>query len=151
MSAWIISENHVRLLVEALFQYEVMSTNASAPMTPEALGKLLWRENHKSINHRYAKRARTPHYIHDSAALCAWDYPTPGRGLVRELCRDPWLVLKQIGCYQYQSCEHAGWETSVASAYMAKLEAQIAKSLGCTIDEAYKNRQHFGNAPWGIN
>lgn len=145
MSAWIVSENHIRLLVEACYKYEVLKDDT---LTPDALGQLLWRENHKSVNARYGERKRTPRFQHDSQAMAAWPYPSPGQGCIRELARRPALLFKQAGCYHYQSCEHPTWERSAAASMITRLIEAIALSQGRTIDEMYEGMQ--GNEPWGI-
>ncbi len=53
MSAWIVSQNHIRLLVEALHKYEVIN-GATQGITTDTLGQMLWPENVKSVNHRYS-------------------------------------------------------------------------------------------------
>ena len=145
MSAWIVSENHIRLLVEALYKYEVIAgtTSVTQALTPDQLGQMLWRENHKSVNYRYNKRALTPHYTHDSAAVAAWEYPTTGQGIVRDLVRNPALVYTQARHYDYQSCEHPGWEKSEACSLIARLLEVIEKTTGT--DEMDDGQ------PWGID
>ena len=142
MSAWIVSENHIRLLVEALYKYEVIDGISHHIYTPDTLGQMLWRENHKSVNYRYHRRAKTPTYTHDSAAVATWAYPCPGRGVVRDLVRTPALVSKQAHCYHYQSCEHTGWEKSQACSLIARLLEVIEKTTGT--DEMDDGQ------PWGI-
>ena len=141
MSAWIVSQNHIRLLTEALYKYEVID-GANHCLTPDVAGRILWRENYRSVNCRYERRSRTPRYTHDSAAVATWAYPCAGRGIVRDLVRIPALVYKQTCCYQYQSQEHAGWEKSEACSLIARLLEAIEKTTGT--DEM------DGNEPWGI-
>ena len=138
MSAWIVSENHIRLLVEALYKYELVP---SPSMTPETLGRILWKENHKSVNYRYGERQRTPRYAHDSKAIAMWEYPSPGTGIIRELVRIPALVYKQASCYQYQSCERDDWETTTASKLIKALTNYLEKRGEDANDDAH---------PWGI-
>ena len=141
MSAWIVSQNHIRLLVEALYKYEVVH-DESLYQSPDALGQVLWQENHKSVNARYHRRNRTPVYAHDSAAMATWEYPVRSRGIIRELVRNQPLVYKQARCYRYQSCEHAGWEHSAACRLITKLLEAVEKSMGASgVDD---------QAPWGV-
>ena len=142
MSAWIVSENHIRLLVEALYKYEVIDGIHHHIFTPDTLGQMLWRENHKSVNSRYHRRTKTPTYTHDSTAAATWEYPCSGRGVVRDLVRNPALVFKQACCYRYQSNEHPGWKKSQAYSLIARLLEVIEKTTGA--DEM------DGNEPWGI-
>ena len=143
MSAWIVSQNHIRLLVEALYKYEVID-GANNALTPDVVGRILWRENYRSVNSRYHRRAKTSTlYTHDSAAVTTWAYPCPGRGVVRDLVRNPALVYKQAHCYHYQSCEHTGWEKSQACSLISRLLEVIEKTTGT---DEMDNGQ-----PWGID
>ena len=139
MSAWIVSENHIRLLVEALYKYEVVNGQE----TPEALGQRLWDENHASVNYRYDEQAACPRYTHASTATASWEFPEKGAGSIRTIVRNPALVYKQVRCYEYQSCEHEQWESSVAAAYMRALKAALIAQLGT-------DRMN-NNQPWGID
>lgn len=84
MSAWIVSKKHIDVLVAALVEEQVIKL-ADADET----GRILWRENHKSVNARYAEKTRAPAYTfeHESTSNV--------------------VVLKSIHCYEYQTCEHA--------------------------------------------
>ncbi len=134
MSAWIVSENHIRVLVEALYKYEVVKEK-----TPDEIGYMLWKENHRSVNALYRQRTRTPKYTHDSSA----------KGAIRDIVRQPLIVLKQIGCYVYQSCEDRAWETSEASRLMRDLHLQVCAGLG--IDPQGSYGPAYDAAPWGID
>ena len=63
MSAWIVSNQHIALLVEAIYRHEVPLEN---PLGPDELGQLLWDENYKSVNYRYDNNETAPTYIHQS-------------------------------------------------------------------------------------
>jgi hypothetical protein len=140
MSAWIVSEEHVHALVHvALFgpadgesswifdrrrlefthrrkQRRYDLTNA------DELGAMLWRECYKSVNHRYGERSRTPIY----------HYRRPQR------VPNPVEAIKAIQCYEYQSCEHPGWEASEARA--------VCRNL---IDTLTHTLPGHDAAPWG--
>lgn len=66
--------------------------------TAGQVGAMLWLENRRSVNHRYAEEEWEAPYVF-----------THLRGTP-----DPVAVLKAIGGYEYQSCEHPGWLTSEA-------------------------------------
>ena len=136
MSAWIVSQNHIRLLVEALYKYEVVT---DAGITPETLGSCLWAENYRSVNFRYGQSDQTPHYTHDSMARATWDFPCVGEGTIRALARQPNLLAKQVACYEYQSCEHPDYKASQAAQYMAALRAHLTPATRNDSD------------PWGID
>ena len=150
MSAWIVSENHIRLLTEAFFKYEIAHAD---PLTPAQLGAMLWKENHRSVNYHYKDTEPTPAYTHDSAAVCAaivsGNKPPQPLGTVRELARQPGLLFKQVACYNYQSCERPDWEQSHAYAAMTALAEAIARLAGTTVD-ALHDAPAFQQGPWGI-
>ena len=50
MSAWIVSKGHIDVLVNGLLQHGLIS-----PKEIAQTGQLLWRENHLSVNDRYAE------------------------------------------------------------------------------------------------
>ncbi len=74
--------------------------------------------------------------------MATWGYPTGGRGIIRDLVRNPALVYKQAGCYEYQSSQHDGWEASQACLLIHRLQEAIEKSTGTISLE--------NSAPWGI-
>lgn len=132
MSAWIVSENHIALLVEALYRYEVPQIGTK---TPDEVGQTLWRENHRSVNYRYSERTRTPKYHHVKMAH------------IRKFCRNPLMVFKQLCCYVYQSDNHHGWMQSEASKWMIALEMAITRTSG----ELHLSMPACEALPWGID
>lgn len=138
MSAWIVSQNHIRLLVEALYKYEVVPNNT----TPDHIGRVLWRENFRSVNYRYEEHNLLPPFTHDSEARASWMFPSPDQGIIRDLVRNTALLYKQICCYNYQSCQHPGWESTQAYALMAALRKAVEK---------HGQPDYDTTAPWGID
>ena len=119
MSAWIVSKKHIDLLVAA-----------AKNRHPDALGQMLWAENHKSVNYRYGEKRPTPPYTF-----------TPPTEPIDQI-----LLLKQIHCYDYQSCEHDGWERSEAYKLCKKLEAACLAALPPGVEDS----PEYSQAPWGI-
>ena len=133
MSAWIVSADHIDALVCGAIVYgipfdgeEVTAENASA------VGQALWRENHKSVNHRYDLRDRTPAFA-----------------FVGETTLRAISLFKQACCYNYQTCEHDGYERSAAKAFVDALKEACLRELGMTSDQAYESAG-YDAAPWGI-
>ena len=149
MSAWVVSENHIRVLVESLYRYEAVngSTQRSLP-TPDEVGQRLWKENHRSVNYRYQERKRTPQYRHDSNAYCTDEHGTSW-GAVFEMTRQPAVVLKLVTCYSYQTCERPDWEQSVAHTQMQRLCIFLCKAMRCT-EEAARAHATYVTAPWRV-
>lgn len=95
MSAWIVSKGHIDVLVNACVQYDLVPVTHP---TLKRLGEMLWLANHRSVNARYNEDIQVPEYEPEliEAPL----------GAVH--------VIAAIHCYDYQSCEHDGWQESEA-------------------------------------
>lgn len=107
MSAWIVTREHVAVLVNALSQFGV-----EAGGSLESVGQLLWHECHLSVNYRYDEHTPTPGYVHIPAAEPL----------------HPVAALKAADCYDYQSCEHPGWRESRACRLTAALNVAIVRA-----------------------
>jgi len=130
MSAWIVSKKHIDLLVAAA------GSVGMVPGNPHQLGQELWHENHLSVNYRYGEDTLTPPYQFT---------PEPNKSI------DLVVVLKNLGCYSYQSCEHTGWETSASFKFCEELKARVIAALpkGMT-EESVEASPEYSAAPWGI-
>jgi hypothetical protein len=84
---------------------------------------MLMRTNVASVNYRYDENESVPYY-HRPPRHVTW---SAGE------------VLKAIACYEYQSCEHKGWNASEAKKFCAALQNQI---IG--------NVDGYADGPWGI-
>lgn len=138
MSAWLVSKDHIDLLVTAaincgaLEQREI-SHLAGAPafirdFSADQVGKALWDANQRSLTARYGDRAtRTlPAYrwaaVTEAAALAA-----------------P-VVLKACNCFDYQACEVDRYPDTWAAVWIDRLrEKQICRVAG------------YEAAPWGFD
>jgi hypothetical protein len=130
MSAWIVSKAHIDVMVSAALaakdwgDFSFYHDNERIVVTSDnadEIGQMLWEENHKSVNARYRENTKTPKYTFRPVEV-----PSPGE------------VAKGIGCYEYQSCEHDGWETSAAKAFCTELEGVQIVRL-----------PEYESAPWG--
>jgi len=130
MSAFLVSSNHIDVLVHArrVLRHKTFG-RIGGDTTDTELGQMLWRENMLSL----AARVPTDASV-DEVALATYSataYP-PGRFSIVEL-------LKAIHCYEYQSCEHDGWDTSEARAYCRAVERELLGLL-----------PGYESAPWAI-
>lgn len=127
MSAWIVSKEHIDYMVAAMRKYD---THGSKDWNSDKVGQMLWDENHASVAHRYSNRAvdELP-----GAPMETYAFTPPKRAL------DPAVVLKQIACYEYQSCEHDGWKESEAHKWCKLLQELCIYAL-----------PGWDAAPWGI-
>lgn len=143
MSAFIVGNGHVDVLVNAVAQYRVAPKDARR-IDYRALGQLLWDENARSVDHRYQETNPRDRYVL---------HTTEGD-------LDPVAVLKAIDCYEYQSCEHPEWADSDAHAWMIRLRDAIYTatpryrtpvpsrySMGQT-EPAYQHEAEYDRRPW---
>jgi len=144
MSAWVMDKRDIDVLVSALIEFKVwMSINGKdyrygGDFDPVDLGKLLWLENVRSVTKRYnldtsPARNRQDEHAEYVDAILAYRFK-PYTGL------KPGPVAKLAACYDYQSCEHAEWATSIAKDIIARLNDKLVTFL-----------PGYEDGPWGIN
>jgi hypothetical protein len=130
MSAWIVSKRHIDQLVYGAIRLGVIHPESATDM-----GAMLTRANIKSIRARYGQ------YDEGAAAKAAqgpYRYREP---------RDPIddvSLLKQVNCYDYQTCEFDAYMRSRARSFVVGLETAL-KELGVTRDSP-----GYNEAPWGL-
>jgi hypothetical protein len=73
------------------------------------VGAMLWAENRRSVNHRYAEEEWEEPYVFERL-----------RGIP-----NPVDVLKALDGYEYQSCEHREWRSSEAWAFCEALRRRV--------------------------
>lgn len=83
--------------------------------TADQVGALLLNENQLSVNERYDEEELEPIYTFTSVP--------------RSHVQDCVLVLKAIACYECQSCEHAGWNSSNAKQFCEDLRQRMVCRL----------------------
>lgn len=106
MSAWIVSKRHIDALVTAAIRHRILGCK-----NPSALGAMLWETNHESVSYRYDRKEIAPRYTYED------NY------------QRPWIVLKAIACYEYQACEHPGWDDSEARKLCEQLRARLVAEM----------------------
>lgn len=129
MSAFIVSEKHIHVIVTALKRQECWSTKEILKKYNQDLnliGKILWSENFRSVNYRYDENSKTPNY--EFAQIYVSYYQ----------------VIKAIDCLKYQSCEHEDWEFSEAKNILDKLENVIFHKIK-------DSNKDYQNASWSID
>jgi hypothetical protein len=131
MSAYIVSKNHILYLVTAALSRKIClhgchwwpvpgesykTLRACDYPLAEEMANLLWRENLASVSCRYPNEssATLPGAREKRFIITRRDLAT-----VFEF--DPVQVFKACDCYEYQSCEHAGWHASEARAFIEGL------------------------------
>jgi hypothetical protein len=141
MSAFIVGEEHIRYLVNAGLSRVIrkgyglnwyldgvrVGTLDGGDNSDDLTGQMLWDENFKSVNHRYNNGDDLPGPLGLGRTAPKYKH----RLDFDRKSIDPVQVLKAIKCYEYQSCEHEGWEKSSANAFCEALRfAAIAALLG---------------------
>lgn len=143
MSAYICDKKHIVYLVASAMSRLIWRSNCSwcfswhhekqlhqLPLADfdraAEVANMLWLENIKSVSHRYPGDKT-------SATLPG---PTDGNFLVtaRDFAGmppavEPVQLMKSIACFEYQSCEHPGWEQSNAHAFCRSLESSAIHAL----------------------
>ncbi len=150
MSAWIVDKVHIDLLITAglvipnrnvgnskLRWYRDRTYTELDHTNADAIGVMLWSENFKSVEDRYPNEVGElpgAEEGFDAAHVLTYKH----RRIHGDL--DPVVVLKAIGCYRYQSCEHDGWETSDANLFCEALTVECIHAL-----------PGYNEAPWGFD
>ncbi len=154
MSAYMIDRDHVRYLVEAALTipgrncqhshltwiwgvdrqantYERGELYPGDHKRAAEVGQMLWDECHTSVCYRYPDG--------DLPGPCDQDFTyREHRSTMHRERIEPVQTIKACDCYQYQSCEHPGWDTSQAKAFIDALRS-----------EAWRSLPGYDDAEWG--
>lgn len=149
------SQSWARENVRELIPYEGSRANYQ-PMTPDEFGDMLIRENVRSCIGRYPdtlEGGTMPGPV-DEYWTKPYEYPdavkpmVPGMGAIVVAAHETTRTvrhltsveaLKCIHCLNYQSCEHAEWESSEANSALQALTSAITHRL-----------PGYSAAPWGL-
>jgi hypothetical protein len=138
MSAFLVGKPHIDALVTLALhgpsdrgpRYPGDGWSLANRCQPDALGRLLWRENLASVRYRYAQDG------------CASDDDLAGYTYTYAAATRPPLTavqgLKALACLRYQSCEHPAWEASEAHAFCQQLQAALIAGLPGYEDAAWE-------------
>jgi hypothetical protein len=127
MSAYIVSKEHIIYLVTAAHRIDRLNRCGGYTNLP-CDASILWQENVLSVNARY------PGDKSDHALYTIEEKDIPGIIHLPDLGQ----LAKAVHCYEYQSCEHDGWEDSEAFAWCEKVKYNILQAL-----------PGYQNAVWG--
>ncbi|HCG01491.1 MAG TPA: hypothetical protein DEV93_13215 [Chloroflexi bacterium] len=149
MSAFMVGKQHIDLMVDATtynvrhwpFSWYHEGTrhellHGSSGETPRhnagsveystaAIGRMLIDENLRSIHARYPDTVDGGQVPGPFESYWEQPYSCP----IMLPTVDAVQVLKAIDCYEYQSCEHDGWETSTARAFCDALRGAMIHRL----------------------
>jgi hypothetical protein len=126
MSAFVVSKRDIDAIVTIALELGVSTRPANL------LGRLLWEENVKSVAARYDMPAR---HADEHAAYLA-DIEAYRH---EPLTLSAGAAAKIVDCYDYQSCEHDGWDASEARRVTAHLSVRLPHK-----------GPDYDAAPWGM-
>lgn len=138
MSALEVSTPHITFLITAALADPVHALywgNPSRRITLDnasEVGAALVRENQASMTARYGDRFVVP--------ATEYAYPFAAYSPGRRGTLDPVEVLKACQFYDYQSCEHDGWEASAAQQFTRDVRDRYITLL-----------PGYDGLPWGID
>ena len=123
MSAFVVNKTHIDLIVDVAQNGPRAGANRgwrgeNRFLDPNALGRMLWLENVKSVEYRYEEER-----LEDRAEAEAYTFTQPDYRLTLG------EALSAISCLDYQSCEHPGWEKSDAKAALDKLQYALVDQI----------------------
>jgi hypothetical protein len=123
MSAFLVSKKHIQAMV-----YAGMKGHLIPATDLLATGRMLWEENLRSVAARYSEESRAKSgWTEEAVRLSEEDFPLV---LLPEVAGLPVVALiKACDCYNYQSCEHEGWQQSAARAFSYNLRDWLCHSL----------------------
>jgi len=128
MSAFIVSDNHINVLVNfcarknILFHFDDETINSND--RPDEIGQILLDENYKSVNNRYNENAISHKFKYN---------------FYQKKDRAPIEIIKACRCLNYQSCESKNYYSSKAYEIINKI-----------IYEAIDTIDGYEDADWEI-
>lgn len=129
MSAFVVSDNHILVLVEAARRYtwdrEKPETIHRGVENWQEIVDILIAENYRSVNHRYPHQAE-PHKI-QYKPMSTFSFT-------------PVDILKACDCYDYQACETNDYRQTQAAKIIDRIRAMAISKL-----------PGYDKAPWRIN
>jgi len=113
MSAWPVSDKDIDCLAYWIAFLDISKRN------PTSIGRELRAENYKSLRARYGWYASE----YQKAPAYHFSSPKPTKSGYDPF--DLGQALKTVHFYDYQSCEHFGWDKSQSYRWMQKLEKYL--------------------------
>ena len=120
MSAFICSHQHINAIIRWASRHKLTmyygnpSRRWRVAGNEQATAELLYSENVASFNHRYLD-----HKSNNSGIV--YDAFAPDLQAIE--------VIKACNCLNYQSCEHPGWEASLACQLLTKIQDAAVNNL----------------------
>jgi hypothetical protein len=120
-----VSKHDIDLLVSAMRELGSLARidarhDRADWIDPDALGRMLWAENVKSLRHRYPT---------DRDAHRAFDAQVAGYSFTEYVGVKPGPIGRLADFFDHQTCEHPTWRDSDAFFAMIELRVQLARRL----------------------
>lgn len=128
MSAYICDFYHISVLAVAIYQ----RVGISDTYQPSQIATLLHAENTKSVKFRYSDVAEPFQVEPEPFTFDRWALRYTARHSTVEL-------IKAAHCFEYQACQHPGWEQSLARNWIDRLLNQLTREL-----------PGYQDAAWGV-
>jgi hypothetical protein len=141
MSAYFVTKATIDCIVSAALRYDIAWSDDGRILNPDGAGVHLWLENAKSLRYRYS----------DADTWNGPAFAAIESYLHRERDDPPWTVVKACRCFDYQACEHPGYEASEASHFVAAVRLAALGHVGLSAADDYTHRAEWEAAPWGID
>lgn len=128
MSAFILEDDTIDLLVTAGMMgdgehYTLRLYHAGEFMQyskyedADKVGMILKTANYESVNYRYRESTEVGTYNYRPTTEIGGMFISWGQ------------VLKSLNCYEYQSCEHPEWETSLAKGICSAIRNKVCRAI----------------------
>ena len=127
MSAWIVSKHHIDVLVDGAVRLGVIY-----PEDRLIVGRMLTNANKKSIRARYGADDE------GAARVKTYRYSPSGHPI------SDVSLYKQVGCYEYQTCEYDGFENGPAYRLTTTMRRAL-EAMGINAQSP-----GYNDAPWGV-
>lgn len=133
MSAWLVSKEHIDVLVTAAISLDVVQEEGAS-----IVGNTLWQENATSLRYRYEDADEY------------WDLPAPDAYKFEPRpVESLYYVNHQVHCFNYQACEHPEYEDSPAYLFVLAITHAMEEKLGLE-DAAIFAHPEGAKATWGV-
>lgn len=122
MSAFILNHSHIDALVDFARRQKLCGTMLTHELNE--LGQHLIEQNIKSVCYRYREN--------EGSYATEYRFCEPARRL------SPVEIIKAAQCYDYQSCEHPGYEATRAAKLMASIRDEAISMLPGYVGAAWE-------------
>lgn len=124
MSAFIVA----RETIAAIVGYYSANSGYLPCEQLDAMGQMLWDENHKQYNYRYRENLVAPRFVYESAYSFS-------------KLQSPAAILAAIHCLDYQCSEHDDYQKSETKELLMRIEREAMHKVLDALPE-------YREAPW---